>query len=308
MSMFTSTRWAARQTIRAIVEFKGLFLMALSLAGLALTIPFFLATLAWSLSSQVFDVPTQAEVTIFADRSAGGQTVKKIAQTVADNTVISSVRIVSKEDALAMVNKSLGLKTEDSKSKEKAKSNPLPDIVIATVANNVSSEELATAAEEFRKIENVDLVAYDDSWKRYLNALYTALSVVLGILGTVVFLLVLLVIFASVRLTTNAQKEEIQALHLFGATSSFIRRPYSWRGFLTLMLAAVLSLGVTAIGISLLAKPIADFASLYGVTVILRMPALDWCLLYVTMAALLGYFVGSFAAKDAIERVQNHKL
>ena len=32
MSMFTSTRWAARQTVRAIVEFKGLFLMALSLA------------------------------------------------------------------------------------------------------------------------------------------------------------------------------------------------------------------------------------------------------------------------------------
>ena len=46
MSMFTSTRWAARQTVRAIVEFKGLFLMALSLAGLALTIQFFLATLA----------------------------------------------------------------------------------------------------------------------------------------------------------------------------------------------------------------------------------------------------------------------
>lgn len=308
MSMFTSIRWAARQTVRAIVEFKGLFLMALSLAGLALTIPFFLATLAWSLSSQVFNVPTQAEVTIFADRSAGEQSVKEIAQKVASNTVISSVRIVSKEDALAMVNKSLGLKTEDSKSKEKAKSNPLPDIVIATVANNVSSEELAAAADQFREMKNVDLVAYDDSWQRYLNALYTALSVALGILGTVVFLLVLLVIFASVRLTTNAQKEEIRALHLFGATSSFIRRPYSWRGFLTLMLAAVLSLGVTATGISLLAKPIADFAGLYGVTIILRMPALDWCLLYVIMAALLGYFVGSFAAKDAIERVQQHKL
>lgn len=308
MSMFTSFRWAARQTVRAIVEFKGLFLMALSLAGLALTIPFFLATLAWSLSSQVFDVPTQAEVTIFADRSAGDQSVKEIAQSVSKNTVISSVRIMPKEDALSMVNKSLGLKSEDTKSKEKAKNNPLPDIVIATVANNVSSEELAAAAEEFRKLKNVDLVAYDDSWQRYLNALYTALSLVLGILGTVVFLLVLLVIFASVRLTTNAQKDEIRALYLFGATSSFIRRPYSWRGFLTLMLAAVLSLGVTATGVSLLAKPISDFASLYGVTVILRMPAMDWCLLYVAMAALLGYVVGSFAAKDAIARVQRHKL
>ena len=305
MSMFTSTRWAARQTVRAIVEFKGLFLMALSLAGLALTIPFFLATLAWSLSSQVFNVPTQAEVTIFADRSAGEQSVKELAKAISANSVISDVRIMPKEDALAMVNQSLGLKTEDQRTKEKAKNNPLPDIIIATVASNVSSEELA--ADEFRKIKNVDLVAYDDSWQRYLNALYTALSVVLGILGTVVFLLVLLVIFASVRLTTNAQRDEIRALHLFGATSSFIRRPYSWRGFLTLMLAAVLSLGVTATGVSLLAKPIADFAGLYGVTVILRMPAIDWCLLYVASAALLGYVVGSFAAKDAITRVLRHQ-
>ena len=75
-----------------------------------------------------------------------------------------------------MVNQSLGMKTEDERSKEKAKNNPLPDIIIATVANNVSSEELAAAAEQFRKIKNVDLVAYDDSWQRYLNALYTALS------------------------------------------------------------------------------------------------------------------------------------
>lgn len=307
MSMFTSTRWAARQTVRAIVEFKGLFLMALSLAGLALTIPFFLATLAWSLSAQVFNVPTQAEVTVFADRRAGEQSVKDLAEAISKNSVISAVRIMPKEDALAMVNQSLGMKTEDERSKEKAKNNPLPDIIIATVANNVSSEELAAAAEQFRKIKNVDLVAYDDSWQRYLNALYTALSVVLGILGTVVFLLVLLVIFASVRLTTNAQRDEIRALHLFGATSSFIRRPYSWRGFLTLMLAAVLSLGVTATGVSLLAKPIADFAGLYGVTVILRMPALDWCLLYVGSAALLGYVVGSFAAKDAITRVLRHQ-
>ena len=73
------------------------------------------------------------------------------------------------------------------------------------------------------------------------------------------------------------------------------------------MLAAVLSLGVTATGVSLLAKPIADFAGLYGVTGILRMPAIDWCLLYVASAALLGYVVGSFAAKDAITRVLRHQ-
>ncbi len=301
MSIFTGTLWSFRQTIRAIFELKGLFLMALSLAGLALTIPFFLTTLFWSLSAQVFDVPTQAEVTIFADRAAGPKTVEAIAEAVGKNTAISSVRIMPKAEAIALVNRTLGIKSDSPK--EKVRENPLPDIIIATVASNVTQEELSAVADEFRKIKNVDLVAYDDSWQRYLYALTQALTVVLGVLGTVVFLLVLLVIFASVRLTTNAQKDEIRALYLFGATTVFIRRPYAWRGFLTLMLAAVLSLGVTMIGVGLLAKPVADFAGLYGVTVILRMPAADWCALYVIAAALLGYIVGSYAAKDAIMRV-----
>ena len=147
--------------------------------------------------------------------------------------------------------------------------------------------------------------AYDDRWTRHLASLYQALSIVLTLLGTVVFLLVLLVIFASVRLTTNAQKDEIRALYLFGATRSFIKRPYCWRGVLTLMLAAVLSLAITALGIHLLAQPIADFASLYGVRIELRMPASDWCLLYVAAASILGGLVGSFAASDAITRMRS---
>ena len=71
MSFVSSRVWACRQTARAIFQYKGLFGMALSLAGLALTIPFFLGTLALSLSNPIFDVPTHTEMTIFADRSAG---------------------------------------------------------------------------------------------------------------------------------------------------------------------------------------------------------------------------------------------
>ena len=103
----------------------------------------------------------------------------------------------------------------------------------------------------------------------------------------------------------DMKKDEIRALYLFGATRSFIKRPYCWRGVLTLMLAAVLSLAITALGIHLLAQPIADFASLYGVRIELRMPASDWCLLYVAAASILGGLVGSFAASDAITRMRS---
>ena len=299
MSFISSRIWACRQTARAIFQYKGLFVMALCLAGLALTSPFFLGTLALSLSNPVFDVPTRTEITIFAERSAGKASVEKLAENIKALSIIDDVRVMDKKDALALVNNTLGLKGEVSKT------NPLPDIVIATAVNGATSAELAEAADAIRKMDNVDTVAYDDRWTRHLASLYQALSIVLTLLGTVVFLLVLLVIFASVRLTTNAQKDEIRALYLFGATRSFIKRPYCWRGVLTLMLAAVLSLAITALGIHLLAQPIADFASLYGVRIELRMPASDWCLLYVAAASILGGLVGSFAASDAITRMRS---
>ena len=299
MSFISSRIWACRQTARAIFQYKGLFLMALCLAGLALTIPFFLGTLALSLSNPIFDVPTRTEITIFAERSAGQASVEKLSEQVKSLSLIDEVRVISKKDALALVNDTLGLKGDVSKS------NPLPDIVIATAVNGATSEELAQCAEAIRKMDNVDSVAYDDRWTRHLTTLYQALSLVLMILGAVVFLLVLLVIFASVRLTTNAQRDEIRALYLFGATKSFIKRPYCWRGVLTLLLAALLSLGITALGIHMLAQPIADFASLYGVKIELRMPAKDWCALYIAAASILGGLVGSVAASDAITRMRS---
>ncbi len=299
MRALTSRIWAFKQTLHAIIHNKLLFLMALSLASLAMTIPFFLTSLTLSLSGQVFDVPTQTEVTIFAERSAGPQSVRALADEIAANPILSSVRIMDKKEALALVNESLGLKTE------KTTANPLPDIIIATVATNVSSQELADTVEALRKMKSVDAVAYDDQWASYLSALNSALTVTLVLLGTVVGLLVILVIFASVRLTTVAQQDEIRALYLFGATPTFIMRPYLWRGVLTLVLAALISLGLTQLGLDLLQKPVTNFLSLYGVTITLKMPAYDWNILYVGACGILGWVVSSFAALDAIRHAQN---
>ena len=50
MSPVSARLWALQQTCRGIWHAKGLFSLALALAGLALTIPVFLGTLIWSFS------------------------------------------------------------------------------------------------------------------------------------------------------------------------------------------------------------------------------------------------------------------
>ena len=273
MSPLSARLWALQQTCRGIWHARGLFSLALALAGLALTIPVFLGTLFWCFSKPVINVPMQTEITVFAERSAGDASVAELSARIADLNAISSVRIVKRDEALAMVNRSLGLKDE------KRAGNPLPDIVIATVAPNITSEEIAEIAGIIQKMKDVDIVAYDDSWAKHLSALLSAVTVVLGVLGSVIFALVFLVIAASVRMTTNAQKEEID---------------YFWQDGKILALA----------GIRLLAEPVENFAKLYGAHLALTMPSLEWCLLFVAGAGLVGAVIGGIAARDSLRSLR----
>lgn len=298
MSPLSARLWALQQTCRGIWHARGLFSLALALAGLALTIPVFLGTLFWCFSKPVINVPMQTEITVFAERSAGDASVAELSARIADLNAISSVRIVKRDEALAMVNRSLGLKDE------KRAGNPLPDIVIATVAPNITSVEIAEIAGIIQKMKDVDIVAYDDSWAKHLSALLSAVTVVLGVLGSVIFALVFLVIAASVRMTTNAQKEEIKALFIFGATNSFICRPYVWRGCITMTLSSITSLLITLAGIRLLAEPVENFAKLYGAHLALTMPSLEWCLLFVAGAGLVGAVIGGIAARDSLRSLR----
>lgn len=298
MSLLNSRIWAFKQTFRGIWHAKTLFVLALALAGLALTIPVFIGTLTLSLSKPGLSVSFATEITVFTDRSAGDQTVAKITEQIAALPKVTATRVINKEAALSQVNESLGLKTR------KAGSNPLPDIIVATVAKNASEAEISATAEAIQKIEGVDSIAYDDQWSVHLAALVQAISVTMATFGAIILALVLLVIGASVRMTTAAQSDEMRVLYLFGATDSFIKRPYVWRGFITMACSALISLELSHIGLQLLAVPLASFLKLYGTTVTLAMPSADWCTLYVLAAAFVGAFIGEGVASHAVSQMK----
>ena len=296
MSLFPAWRWAFSRTMRGIFGAFGQFSLALALAGFTLSIPLFLGTLAWSLSQPLSSVPLVTEITVFAQRSAGEKTIEALSQKIASSPAIDNVRIIPKKEALASVNASLGIQSKT------AKSNPLPDLVIATCKKTATSAQIKALATAIEKLPEVDSVAYDDKWALHVGALVRALTIFAGILGVLVCILVLLVIAASVRLTTAARLAEIRALHLFGAYPSFIKRPYIWRGFITLGCSALVSLAVTRLGIGLLAEPLANFASLYSITLQPTMPDASYCALFVLLAAYLGAIVGDLAAREALRR------
>lgn len=124
MRLLTHIYWTISQTLLGIRVNKGPFMLAVTLAALALTIPIFIISVMVCLNDTVINVPMNTEITAFTERSAGPNTVKDLSQKINRLPGVTSVRIIPKDDALKMVNKSLGLQSKRSAN------NPLPDIML----------------------------------------------------------------------------------------------------------------------------------------------------------------------------------
>ena len=77
MRLMTSLRWNAGQTFRGLKSTGSDFVMSVMLAGLALTLPFFIACVWLSVADLSFSMP-KTEVTVFTERTASLASVKKI--------------------------------------------------------------------------------------------------------------------------------------------------------------------------------------------------------------------------------------
>ena len=295
MSYASSRVWAIKETFRGLRQNFGLFSLAIFLSALALSIPLFISTLFYELAEPIRQIPTAVEITIF---TKPGTNMEKLSKVVSEIETIEQVSLVPKDEAIRSLNEHLGLKDKT------VKHNPLPDILIATVSSSVSSAGINATSNRIEKIDGVDMLAYETDWREKLDALSNAARLGMLCLGIIILTLVMLVVAASIRLTTLAVQPQMKALYIFGASPSFAMRPIAWRGFILMLSASLGALGITYAGLSTLSRPITEIADLYEVQLSLAMPAIDWCAGFVIICSLIGYIIALLSAQDAWRKVR----
>lgn len=286
----SSRAWALKETFRGFRQNFSLFSLATFLSALALSIPLFISTIFYELAEPIRQIPTSVEITVF---TKSGTDMEKLSKAVAEIETIERVSLVPKDEAIRSLNEHLGLKDKA------VKHNPLPDILIATVSSSTSPAGVDAAAGRIEKIEGVDMLAYETDWREKLDALSNAARLGLLCLGIVVLTLVMLVVAASIRLTTLSVQPQMKALYLFGASPSFAMRPIAWRGFILMMSASLGAIAITYSGLAVLGHPIATVARLYEVELALALPPVDWCAGFVIICSLIGYIIALLSAQDA---------
>ncbi len=145
--------------------------------------------------------------------------------------------------------------------------NPLPDGYILKLDRFKDSSDASgvdAVAAQLRALPGVDTVQVDSAWVKRLAALLGVLRMALLFLAGTLGMVVIAVVFNTIRLQVLTQREEIAVCKLIGATDNFIHRPFYYTGALLGLCAGAVALGGVALALVPLNAAIADFARLYA--------------------------------------------
>jgi cell division transport system permease protein len=293
-------RFAFGAALSNVRKAPGSFLFNVIVVAIALALPFAGLTLLDNVRPVSEQLSVDPEISLFLTPD----TTREQAQALAPQlravlkTVKANISFIPREQALEALKAKSGLSDVLGTLGE----NPLPDGYVMKLAGFNSAADASRVdalAGQLRALPGVDTVQVDSAWVKRLAALLGVLRLVLLLLAVTLGMVVIAVVFNTIRLQVLTQREEIAVSKLIGATDVFIHRPFYYTGALLGLAAGAVAIGAVALALRPLNVAIADFARLYASEFQLNaLPPLG-------VAALLAVSAG-LGLVGAILSVQRH--
>ena len=201
-------------------------------------------SLVLNVNSFVQYLGAQNEVVIYIDDTATDAQVAEINAFLTADEDVSSFKYVSKEEALAEQMEYMG-RYESLLNGYQGENNPLPASFRVHLADLTRLEPVSF---EFSSFDGVDYISTPTELAGVLIALknvtyYAGLGILL-----ILFMVSMVVISNTIRLTVFARRREINIMKYVGATNGFIRLPFMVEGLLIGTISALITFGVVAGG------------------------------------------------------------
>jgi len=210
----------ARAKTRHTVSFAVLVLSFL-MAGLFLSLSNNLRARARTLSRDV-------AVVVYVNAAASSEERTAIADRARLSPLIASVRSIAPEEAAGRFLQEF----PDLKDVlDNLGSNPLPASIEATLRDPAAPEEpVSKLMDEIKALPGVDDIQFNRRWADRIRALGRLSDAVGLFVGGLLILISVAVVSGAIRLNILGRREEIDILHLVGATNSYIRSPFLLEG------------------------------------------------------------------------------
>ena len=258
-------RFALGAALSTVRKAPGSFLFNVLVVAVALALPFAGITLLDNVRPMSEQLSVDPEVSLFVKTEATREEAEalgpQLRQIIDDSK--ASITFIPREQALDDLKARSGL----SAALDTLGDNPLPDSYVMKLAGSASAADASridAVVEQLHQLPHVDTVQVDSAWVKRLAALLGVLRLVLLLLAVTLGVVVIAVVFNTIRLQVLTQREEIAVSKLLGATDNFIHRPFYYTGALLGLCAGAAALGGVALALQPLNAAIAEFARLYA--------------------------------------------
>lgn len=258
-------------------------LMTMGVIAVALALPLFLTLLLQNARGATGNWNEAYDLSVYLDKKAATGRVQSLAKQLRLRGDVAAVRIITAEQALAEFRNDSGF----GSALDALGENPLPDTLVVTPTLGASTpqgtESLKAAITALADVQTVQI---DTDWVKRLHALLDLLRRIVLLTGGLLGLGIVLIVSNTIRLDILNRRAEIEVMKLVGASDRFTRRPFLYTGIWYGLGGGLLALMLVAVASTVLARPVAQLAFLYGSAFSLQ------GLKIVTGLAILGLSVG----------------
>lgn len=299
--------WARQHALALADAFKhlarapGSFTLNVLVVAIALALPFAGLTLLENIRPVSEQLAVEPEISVFMAMDAPRERVTalgpQIRQVMQGSGSGGKLEFIPRERALTQLKNKTGLSDAITALGE----NPLPDgyvLKLSGVRDVAAATRVEALAAQLKALPGVEYVQIDSAWVKRLAALIQVMRLALLFLAVTLGVVVVAVVFNTIRLQVMTQRDEIEVCRMFGATNAYICRPFYYTGALLGLIAGGVALGVVALALYPMNDAVAGFARLYASE--FRLVPLSAMLTAVLLAASAG--LGLFGALLSVRR------
>lgn len=236
-------------------------LMTMGVIAVALALPLFLSLLLQNARVATGNWNEAYDLSVYMDKKAGAGRAQSLAKQLKARGDVAAIRIITADQALAEFRNDSGF----GKALDALSDNPLPDTLVVTPTLTASTPQgTETLKAAIAAMSDVQTVQIDTEWVKRLHAMLDLLRRVVLLTGGLLGVGIVLIVSNTIRLDILNRRAEIEVMKLVGASDGFARRPFLYSGIWYGLGGGLLALTLVAAASTVLARPVAQLAFLYG--------------------------------------------
>ena len=216
-----------------------MFFTAITTVAITLFIVGFFIIIVFDIQGILSSIKSQVEIAVYLKDNVTDELKTYLENEIKGWDEISQVNFISKDQALEKFKKD----NEGSEILKEIQGNPLPASFELELKSPEKVEQVALRFmdKDGNFIEGVDEVIYGQNYVQKLFSITAIVGTIAFLIIVVLLLAAIVLIFNTIRLSVHARRKEIEVMKLVGATNWFVRLPFLFEGFFEGFIGSVIS-------------------------------------------------------------------